>query len=225
MKLKTLKLFIIPIFILICTILTIYLFYYIYNSYNPNKVNNRINKFEDTPATTTTEPVVTAMSVPTEELVETCSASNNIVGFCMNYKGCCGQQSAENNKCFCAHPFVKDCQSTYEECTKSSADKAECKDKLKECCTSYNKINIDSSNFEKPVNQDQISQKLCAIGSINGLSTDSMRLKCMELCQTNTNCKAFSIDSVSCLLFSDINPLPTKAPNKPKPQTDYYIKK
>ena len=210
-----------------CIILFIYILYTICNFFTSSRLNNYSNnKFEDTPPSTSdsTEPIVTTMVVPTDDL-QTCTANNNIVGFCMNYTGCCDQKTSDNNRCFCGHTIVQDCNNTYEECKKTSSNSEDCKSKLKDCCISYNKINIDSSNFEKPIKQLQTSQKLCSIGSINGLSTDSMREKCMELCQTNTDCKAFSIDNVNCALFNGVNPLPTKPSYKPQPKTDYYIKK
>jgi hypothetical protein len=228
MKLTTLNKFLIPICIIICSIFILYLVYNLLY-----KLNNSTNRFEDISpdnnqqSSITTQPVVTAMSIPTEELIQTCSANNNIVGFCMNYAGCCGKQSSESNKCFCEHPFVKDCNKTYDECKQTSQNSADCKDKLKECCTSYNNINIDNSNFEQPINRDQISQKLCSFGSINGLSTDSMKLKCMELCQTNNECKAYSTTSnMTCVLYDNILPIPTKIGAKvSKESTKYYIKK
>jgi hypothetical protein len=225
MKLKKLTLF----YILICTVLIIYVLYFIYNLLYSSRLNNQSNKFEDIPAPSQT-PAQTPVqipgltSMPTEEPVEQCSISDNIVGVCMNYAGCCNQMS-ENNKCFCNHPFLQDCKKTYDECKKSSTTSEECKSTLKECCTAYNKINIDIDNFNKPIKQDQTSQRLCSIGTLNGLSTDSLRLKCMELCQTNTDCKAFSINDMNCILFNGINPLPTSALNKSKSLTDYYIKK
>lgn len=228
MKLNTIKIF----YILICIIIISYLLYIIYNLLSSRLHNNIniINKFEDVPENTqntseTTTPLVTSMSIPTDEQVQTCKANNNIVGFCMNYDGCCDQQTSENYTCFCKHPFVQDCKNTYDECKSTSSDKEECKTKLKDCCTAYNKININNSNFQEPIKQDQVSQKICSIGSLHGLSSDSMSLKCMELCQTNQNCKAFSIDKVNCILFSGINPLPTKLQNTSKTKTDYYIKK
>jgi len=224
MKSKTTKLF----FIILCSILIIYVIYTIYNLIKSSRVNNNINNFEDVPNNTlqlseTTTPIVTAMAIPADEQIQTCTANNNIVGFCMNYDGCCAQQKSESKKCFCEHPFVQNCKNIYDECTKTSPTKNECKEKLKECCISYNKINIDSSNFGSSIMQDQTTQKICSIGSINGLSDDSMSLKCMELCQTTPECKAYSIDNINCKLFSSVNPLPTKPFTKIL--TDYYIKK
>jgi hypothetical protein len=217
--LQTLQTFYITISIIISIIVIIYIIHSIYKSNNKS-----INKFEDIPATTAL-PLPTPMSIPSEAIVQQCETSDNVVGFCLNYTGCCKQQASTNNKCFCDHPHIQDCNNIYDECIKTTPNSPDCKDKLKECCTSYNKINIDINNFDKPIKQIQNSRKICAIGTINGLSTDSVRLKCMELCQTNTNCKAFTIDSASCMLFSDISPLPTKLPGKNDITTDYYIKK
>jgi hypothetical protein len=151
------------------------------------------------------------MSIPTD-IGKKCDGGVNLTTYCMNYNGCCASNNIANNSCFCNHPFVMNCKNEYDNCTGN-----DCQDKLKKCCMTYNNINIESNNFNKPIKQDQKSKIICAVNSIN------MDQKCMELCQTNTNCKAYSIDDINCILFSDIDPLPNNANYKTK--TDYFIKK
>lgn len=158
----------------------------------------------------TVTPEVTTMSIPTD-IGQKCDGGTNLVTYCMNYNGCCSSNNIANNSCFCNHSFVMNCKNEYDNCTEN-----DCQDKLKKCCMTYNNINIESNNFKKPIKQDQKSKIICTVNSSN------MEQKCMELCQTNTNCKAYSTNDINCILFSDIDPLPNNANYKTK--TNYFIK-
>jgi hypothetical protein len=158
----------------------------------------------------------TAISIPTD--VETnCNADNNVIGYCINYNGCCTQNITVNNDCYCKHPIVQKCKKIFDECI-TNKENNNCKDKLKECCIDYNKINIDSSYFNKPIKQEQQSKMICSISSTNNIEQ-----KCMELCQTTPECKSYSVNTFNCMLFNDIDPIQQK--QGLTPITDYYIKK
>jgi hypothetical protein len=211
---------------IICISLVIFLLYKTYISYNSivnvDSVDNVVNRFSDIPNTTSslnvlsnvlsTTPITTNLtSMPTATTPQ-CNGGTNLITYCMNYNGCCSQSNIGNNSCFCNHPFVINCKNEYDNCTGN-----DCQAELKKCCVSYNNIDIDSNNFKKPIKQEQKSKTICSINSIN------MEQKCMELCQTNTNCKSYSIDNINCMLFSDIDPLQNNSNYKTK--TDYFIKK
>jgi len=195
---------------IICISVVIYLLYKVYKVSTGHNIDDAVNRFADIPNSTmpsaTTD--ITNMSIPTEKA---CDGGSNLITYCMNYNGCCSQNNI-GNSCFCNHPFVMNCKNNYDSCKGN-----DCQAELKKCCMSYNNINIDSNNFKKPILQDQQSKRICSINSIN------MDTKCMELCQTNTNCKAYSLDDINCILFSDIDPLPNNANYKTK--TNYFIKK
>ena len=140
------------------------------------------------------------------------------MGFCLNYSGCCAQGTMMGSDCFCKHPLVNKCKESYDECVKNNMDVNVCKSKLKDCCVDYNKIDIDSKYFQKPVKMEQESKMLC---SLTGAS--NIQQKCLELCQTNDKCKSYAVSNFNCMLFNDIDPSPTKSGITP--MTDYYIKK
>jgi len=216
------------IFLIIYILYKIYIRYNEYNEYNiivnvdnvDNVVNidNVVNRFSDIPNTTSflnalsTTPVAPNLSSMPTTTIPQCNGGTNLLTYCMNYNGCCSQNNIGNNSCFCNHPFVMNCKNEYDKCTSNN-----CKAELKKCCMNYNNIDININNFEKPIKQEQQSKIICSINSIN------MDQKCMELCQTNTNCKAYSTDNINCMLFSDINPLQNNS--NYKTNTDYFIKK
>jgi hypothetical protein len=162
-----------------------------------------------------TTPAPTPIPMPTDTKTD-CNADNNVIGYCLNYKGCC-EENIIKNDCFCKHPFVQKCIKEFDECI-INKDNNNCKDKLKECCIDYNKINIDNSNFNKPIKQEQQTKLICSISS-----TKNIDQKCMELCQTTPECKAYSVSAINCMLFNDIDPIQQK--QGITPITDYYIKK
>ena len=191
---------------LIIIILSIILIYKLF-------LSNFNETFEDIPTTT---PQPTPIPIPTD-IDNKCTADTNVIGYCLNYNGCCIQNTTINKDCFCTHPLVKNCNDKYNEC-KRTGDITNCKDILKQCCLEYNNINIDNNKFQKPIKQEQQSKTICTINSTNNIND-----KCLELCQTIPDCKAYGVDNFKCSLFSEIDPLPTQRGYKPC--TDYYIKK
>jgi hypothetical protein len=216
--------------IIITIILIALLIYKLFHLLFSRNRHPQIDNFEDIniqttiPETTTSPtptPQFTPPPMPTEVDIK-CTADYNVVGYCLNYNGCCSQNTL-NNTCFCNHPLVQKCKSAYDECTsnqnKDNKDnKDSCKDTLKSCCLDYNKINIDISNFNKPIKQEQQSKIICSVSGIKNIDQ-----KCMELCQTTPECKSFGVDTLNCMLFNDIDPIQQK--KGIKPITDYYIKK
>ena len=250
---KSNNIFIFIIGIILFLILLYYLTYLYYE--NINKKN--ISKFEDTTTTTTMmncikepEPPKPTKSVeelskeaekaaygaagpPNKTKGNTCSLPYDIPSVCINYEACCSSIS-QTNKCFCEHPSVLSCKSTYDNCinnanttdftdkSKELADK--CNSDREECCVSHNKIPIDSNNFNSPTNQSQLDNILCNVRSIKNIET-----KCLELCQTNKDCTAYSTSPYTCILFSKVTPYIPKKDSDGKPSENtsisFYIKK
>jgi hypothetical protein len=136
----------------------------------------------------------------------------------MNYDNCCtGSGTNPNSKCFCNHPFVSGCIEAYKSCLanmnnkNSVADDGKCNTILKGCCSKYASINIMNSNFQKPINAYQSSNQICSLNGLNNLEQ-----RCMELCQTNPKCKAYSLVVGGCTLYDNVN-------NNPGQKTDKYI--
>lgn len=146
-------------------------------------------------------------STPSPTNKTECNTNNmNIIDTCMNYDTCCPKNNIfEGNTCYCNHPYIQQCRNTFTD-----------KDQLKECCKKYNTININPDAFHKSIKQDQQSNIICSISSTKNLDS-----KCMELCQTNPQCKAYSADLFNCILFDNINPIT----NNKNSTTNYYIKK
>jgi len=164
-----------------------------------------------TPTTpTTTPPIPTPANKNT-----TCSNSTDMINVCMNYENCCtGSGTNLNSKCFCVHPFVGGCNDAYKSCIANAGaggDTSSCDSTLKGCCSKYSSIDIFSSNFQKPINAMQTSNQLC---TLNGLP--DLEQRCMELCQTNPACKAYSLAIGGCTLYDNVN-------NNIGKQTDKYI--
>lgn len=170
-----------------------------------------VDGFEATPKT-----LFDISTAPTPENKNTtCSNSTDMVNVCMNYENCCsGTGTNANSKCFCTHPFVGECNNTYNSCIKSvgtSGDTSKCDAILKNCCGKYTSIDILSSNFEKPINAVQSSNQICSLNGLNYLEQ-----RCMELCQTNPSCKAYSLVLGGCTLYDSVN-------NNLGKNTDKYI--
>lgn len=131
----------------------------------------------------------------------TCSNSTDIISVCMNYDNCClGSGTNQNSKCFCTHPFVSECNSTYKNCLVNNNDTTKCDSSLKGCCIKYSGIDILSSNFQKPINAAQSSNQICTLTGLPNLEQ-----RCMELCQTNSDCKAYSLNLGGCTLYNSVN--------------------
>ena len=152
-------------------------------------------------------------SIPTvnTNVNKSCNNGTNIASVCINFDNCCGSNNHNpNSQCFCKHPFVSNCIDKYKTCI-SNANKnlnkliinqeiEKCNNTHKDCCSKYSSIDIMNSNFKKPFIAKQTVDKIC---SINGLV--NLEQRCMELCQTNDNCKAYSLITGGCNLYNTIN--------------------
>jgi len=201
-----------PVFIAGILILGICIFVYVVIYIREKRtIHTRMNRFEDTP--TTTFNISTAPTPANKNT--TCSNSTDMINVCMNYENCCtGSGVNLNSKCFCSHPFVGECNDAYKACIAnvgSSGDTSSCDSTLKGCCAKYSNIDIFSSNFQKPINAMQSSNQLC---TVNGLPNIEQR--CMELCQTHPDCKAYSLAIGGCTLYDTVNDNSGKS-------TDNYI--
>ena len=157
-------------------------------------IQSRIDRFENT----------TTPNTPPLDANKTCSSSIDISNVCLNYKSCCPEIGANiNSKCFCTHPFIINCNTNYNSCLANASNTIECDKELKKCCGGYSNIDIYSSNFNNPINAYQTSNQIC---TINGLPNLAQR--CMEMCQTNPNCKAYSLVVGGCTLYDNINSTP-----------------
>ena len=213
-KTKSYKNNIIYIIIILCISILVYLvFQYLYS----------IDKFS------LLDPESTVMcKEPTRQPIverKPCNGDNNLVNYCMAVDECCNDSNKTANKCYCEHSFVKNCKDLYTQCMKTGDPSSPiCKDTLKECCEKYNSISIDSSNFDKPILQEQKNNIICSLNLIKNIGA-----KCTDLCQTNDDCKAYSIgksptgEIMSCNLYSSISPNPQNVGSKTT--TEYYIKK
>ncbi len=211
---------------ILCITIVIILIYY-YLSSSKSKSTSLETFFEDpqsgnndnTPAATT----IDYSKVPTAANKDTtCKNTTDVVSVCKSFENCCKSNTSQTNTCFCKHPFITNCYQSYESCVSGSGgDSSKCKEILDSCCDKYSSIDILSTNFQKPISASQTGNQLC---SINGLTNPKQR--CMELCQTNPDCKAYSIiDGTTmpgnCNLYDKINY--TNA--DPKDNTIYVIKK
>ena len=172
---------------------------------------SRKDRFKDTPATTfdlSTAPTPANKNT-------TCSNSTDMISVCMNYENCCNNTGTNpNSKCLCSHPFVGGCNDAYKACLASigtGGDTSKCDATLKGCCGKYSSIDILNSNFQKPINASQSSNQICTLNGIPNLEQ-----RCMELRQTNPNCKAYSLALGGCTLYNAINQTSGKS-------TDNYI--
>ena len=167
-----------------------------------------------------------------------CTAQDNLVDFCANYNSCC---SSTNTNCFCTHPITLYCKNEYKTCMNdaylknlytSDQIKNKCSSQQKNCCTPYNSISISSDKFKTPIKNDSKAKEICTINSISNIEQ-----KCLELCQTNPNCKSYSVNLGKivqsyglCKLYNNVSINPNSInpfTGKPKSDvtSDYYIKK
>ena len=237
MKLNKKKLF---ITILIISVIILSLFCYLINTNENYKDNLTMKDIENS----IQEEINSSPQKTTEEIIEEpqekCKTEGDLVNFCINYKSCCGTGST-TKECICSHPIVKNCRKQFDTCIndkeqikiygkKALMDK--CIDENKACCIPYNSISINSDNFKTPIKNNPTIHKICSISSIPNVEE-----KCMELCSTNPECKAFSVNKGqlvqtygTCNLYNaikinqpKIDPLTGK--EKETTNADYYIKK
>ena len=107
-----------------------------------------------------------------------------------------------------------------------------CLEENKNCCIPYNSLSISNTNFKFPIKNNPENNKICSL-----MNTPNSEEKCMELCHTNPECKAYSLEQgalvqnyTTCNLYNDIfidkinsnaytgNPIQNT-------NADYYIKK
>ena len=237
MKLNKKKLF---ITILIISVIILSLFCYLINTNENYKDNLTMKDIENS----VQEEINSSPQKTTEEIIEEpqekCKTEGDLVNFCINYKSCCGSGST-TKECICSHPVVKNCRQQFENCINDEeqikiygkqALMYKCMDENKACCIPYNSISINSDNFKTPIKNNPTIHKMCSISSIPNIEE-----KCMELCSTNPECKAFSLDKGqlvqtygTCNLYNavkinqtKIDPLTGK--EKETTNADYYIKK
>jgi len=155
------------------------------------------------PTTTFDMSKVNTMTSNISSLSSSCENGTDIQSVCMNFDNCCSSNNITNvnGQCFCIHPFVKDCNDKYKTCIDSkNGNIEECNTIMKNCCKQYSSNDILSSNFQYPINATQMSNKLCSLNGILNLEE-----RCMELCQTNSNCKAYSTTTGNCTLYDNVN--------------------
>lgn len=225
---------IIQIIQIIFIAIILYLLFLLYLLYNKYKNSQKL-KFYNIPQTTTVSSTVQPLATTAEP--QACSVSpGDLAGMCNNYSSCCKKGNASSS-CLCTHPVIQKCQTKYNTCmTDSNYIKKYTPSQLadtcsainSECCNAYNNINIDSKNFNTPIIKTQKDNLICYIPASNNMN---MTDKCMELCETNPNCAAFSINQnnmavFGCNLFSKVSN--TNQNNKDsiiEQLPNYYIKK
>jgi len=225
---KNIKNFIILIIILII----LCLIYYLLNNYEYYEeiINN--------------EEMINNEEIINNEVVKEpygkCNTENDIVDFCVNYNKCCSDNSS-TKACLCKHPFIEKCRANFEKCldnpeeTKLYGGKIlmdKCLEKNKECCINYNSFPISISNFKSPIKNNPKNNKICVLEN-----TPNAEEKCLELCSTRDDCKAYSLDKgvlvqtyTTCNLYNDvsidkINSNAYTGKLIKKTNADYYIKK
>lgn len=201
---------------------------YLFLSSNSKRSENiSLERFYEDEQTTNTIPSTTynyAANAPTTANKDTtCKNNTDVVSVCKQFQNCCKTSTSTTNDCFCKHPFITDCNQSYQSCMTGGGDTSKCQEILNTCCNKYSSIDILTTNFQKPISASQTGNQLC---TINGIPNQEQR--CMELCQTNTNCKAYGIVNVNggslpgnCNLYSKVNY--TEA--KPSDNKIYIIKK
>jgi len=211
-------------------IISLILVYYLLNNY----YEHYEDEFKDA------DEIKIKMKEIVEEPSGKCETNGDLVNFCVNYKSCCGSESKLND-CICKHPVVKNCRTQFKTCIdnpehiKIYGEKAlmeKCFNENKSCCIPYNSISITRDKFKTPINNNPQINKLCSIQSIPNIEE-----KCMELCQTHPDCKAFSIEqgeliqtNGTCNLYNDISLSqlktdPFTGKTKQSTNANYYIKK
>lgn len=221
-------------FNIICIIIIIFLIYLLINNKNPNPNPNykkdNFNSMQDAinaalnPATTI-PPNVRAFGpggVTTAVDAKPCSTTNDVLGFCKDYENCCSGSASTN--CMCINPVVTECKKEYDACMSDTNTpvvqlRATCGEKNNTCCSKYNG-NIDKNLFNEPVIGAQVDNVLCDTGSIKNVEQ-----KCLELCQTNPNCAAYSLTDISCKLHNKATLIPPTTVDKSANNKYFFISK
>ena len=228
----------IVIILFIISVIILCLIYYLLNYYeNYKNLNNTIinenQKIDETKYIENNQEIVTEPSGK-------CESQNDIVDFCINYNKCCSENSS-TKACLCDHPFIKNCRTNFETCLNNPENNKlygkklvmeNCLEENKNCCIPYNSLSISNTNFKFPIKNNPENNKICSI-----MNTPNAEEKCMELCHTNPECKAYSLEQgalvqnyTTCNLYNDIfiDKINSNAyTGKPIQNTnaDYYIKK
>lgn len=238
MKINKVKLNLINLIYLFFIILIIYLIYILIISlYNKNKNKE---KFVVTPTLGAVSTTAPAPEPSTLTIQESCKAIDNVVDFCINYDSCCSNSNL-TKACFCNHPITLKCKAEYDTCISDTSLKnlyteeqlkQKCASQQKNCCIPYNSISLSSNKFDAPIKNEPNIKEMCSVSSIRNLDQ-----KCLELCQTNPECKAYSVNVGKivqsygeCKLYDTVSILdPQIDPLSGKPKyniaTDYYVKK
>ena len=169
---------------------------------------NTLSRFENLiPTTTSIQEGVNTRIYPdgnipnmdnTNITAAACPRNDNIVDVCINHSGCC--KNNPTGKCFCDHPFVKSCQEEYKTCTSTGTTPDQCKSKLQTCCGTYKNKPISQDSFKLIGKNSPSSGQICNI-----IGANDMQNKCLELCETNPKCMAYSVDAMMCNLYSKID--------------------
>ena len=136
--------------------------------------------------------------------------NNTISNICQNSSSCC---TISNNGYFCSHPLIKNCTTELQNCLdKTDFDnlypielrQEKCKKQLADCCAPFDKIATDPTKFQNM--GTKVFQKTDMIGNYLALDATQRQL-CPKMCQTDSNCSAFSMDSNGCKFFSTATPV------------------
>lgn len=145
-----------------------------------------------------------------ESIIEStkCPNSKNIVDTCINLEGCCSNSG--DTGCKCSHPLIKSCAEELKKCNETPGyydkypelKKQKCREQLKNCCTPYENIKIDTTKYEKQSSEmvQPFDTKICT-------DMNSNFDNCSKLCLSNDNCKSFMLDNIGiCTLYNSFNP-------------------
>ena len=228
------------IIILIIIIIIIYLIYYLLNYYKNYKESVNTKKNNNENKINSSEELINNEEEIVKEPSGKCNTANDIVDFCINYNKCCSENST-TKACLCEHPFIQKCRSKFEKCLDNPEELKlyggqflmdKCLEKNKKCCIPYNSLSISTNNFKSPIKNNPENNKICSL-----VNTPNAEEKCLELCNTRPDCKAYSLDKgalvqtyTTCNLYNDISidKINSNAySGKPikKTNADYYIKK
>ena len=206
----------------------------------PTNIEKTTKTSKETSKETST-PINTNTETSTSTKKESCKAVDNVVDFCINYDSCCAGGSYATKACFCNHPITLQCKAEYDTCMSDTSLsklytteqlKQKCASQQKNCCIPYNSISLSSDKFDTPIKNEPSIKELCSVSSIPNIEQ-----KCLELCQTTPDCKAYSVNVGKivqsygvCKLYDTVSILTQKIdPISGKPadniDTDYYIKK